>query len=87
MLPRKAVETAASMSLISMLAMETAMTLTERFMTNNCFAPERPEWWASVGVSLAAGFLAPLPYNVQQLHKYGRSPCCGSRGEGVRSPS
>ena len=75
MSPRKAMETALSMSLISMVSMEVAMTATEMHLTGGMIDVTDPAWYAAVGASLAAGFVTPLPYNYYQLKAHGKS-CC-----------
>lgn len=65
---RVAFKTAMGMSFISMLGMETAMNLTDYFITGG--ARLTP---LSVPAMLAAGFVAPWPYNYWRLKKYGVS--------------
>lgn len=65
---RQAVHVAASMSLMSMLAMELVMNLTDIFITGGA----RITWFALPFV-LLAGFLTPLPYNYWKLKKLGRA--------------
>ncbi len=66
----QAFRTAVGMSLISMLAMETAMNAVDYFATGGA----RLTWWA-VPLMLAAGFLTPWPYNYWRLAQFGES-CC-----------
>jgi hypothetical protein len=68
-----AAETAFNMSIVSMLAMETAENVTDLYLTGGLFEPDKPYWWAALGVSLGAGFLTPLPYNYYRLKRHGRS--------------
>ncbi len=65
-----AFKTAAGMSLISMVAMELAMNLTDVALTGGA----RLTWWV-VPIMLLAGFLAPLPYNYWRLKALGKG-CC-----------
>ena len=68
---RMAFRTAIGMSLISMIAMETAMNLTDFLLTGGA----KLTWWV-VPLMLIAGFLAPLPYNYWRLKALGKG-CCG----------
>jgi hypothetical protein len=70
---REATGTAAGMSLISMLTMETAEILVDYWLTGGVVAFDTSQFWAAAGVSILAGFLAPLPYNYIQLRRYGKS--------------
>ena len=63
-----AFKTAVGMSLISMVAMETAMNLTDFLMTGGA----KLTWWV-IPFMLLAGFLAPLPYNYWRLKALGKS--------------
>ena len=65
---KDAVVTASGMSLISMIGMETAMNATDYLMNDSITLS-----WMSLGPSLLAGFLAPLPYNYWRLKKHGKS--------------
>lgn len=65
---RIAFKTAIGMSLISMVAMETAMNLIDVLMTGGAILT----WWV-VPLMLIAGFLAPLPYNYWRLKALGKS--------------
>ena len=60
--PRAAFRTAVGMSLISMVAMETAMNLVDWVLTGGA----RLTWWV-IPVMLAVGFVTPLPYNYWRL--------------------
>ena len=66
---KKALKTAISMSLISMISMEIAMNLTDFLMTGGqakiTLYTILPMW--------IAGFLTPLPYNYYRLKKYGKA--------------
>lgn len=63
-----ALKTALGMSLISMLAMEFAMNLTDYLLVGAAALT----WW-SVGPSLIAGFLTPWPYNYWRLRRLGKA--------------
>ena len=63
-----AFKTAIGMSLISMIGMEIAMNLTDYLLVGKAALR-----WYSIGPSLLAGFLAPLPYNYWRLKKYGKA--------------
>lgn len=70
---RRAFVTAFSMSFLSMLGMELAANLTNYLLTGGKVATHHPFYWTALGVSLVAGFLAPLPYNYWQFKKHGKS--------------
>ncbi len=63
-----AFHTAIGMSLVSMIAMETAMNAMDLLLTGGA----NLVWWA-LPFMWAAGFLAPLPYNYWRLKALGRS--------------
>ena len=63
-----AFQTAVGMSLISMVAMEAAMNLTDWLLTGGAILT----WWV-IPIMLAAGFLAPLPYNYWRLKALGKA--------------
>ena len=63
-----AFKTAIGMSMISMLGMEIAMNATDYLLVGKAALT-----WYSIGPSLLAGFLAPLPYNYWRLKKYGKA--------------
>jgi len=63
-----AFRTAIGMSMISMVGMELAMNLTDWFFTGGAILT----WWV-VPIMLAAGFLAPWPYNYWRLKKWGKA--------------
>ncbi len=65
---RLALKTALGMSLVSMLGMEFAMNATDYLLVGEA----KLTWW-SVLPSLAAGFLAPWPYNYWRLRKLGKA--------------
>ncbi|PLB51273.1 hypothetical protein P170DRAFT_382672 [Aspergillus steynii IBT 23096] len=68
-----AFRTATGMSLVSMLAMEAAENAVDWHLTGGVVAVQDPAFWAAAAVSIAAGFLAPLPYNYVRLRRWGRS--------------
>ncbi|KAK5999028.1 hypothetical protein PT974_01415 [Cladobotryum mycophilum] len=68
-----AARTAAGMSFISMLTMELAENAVDYYLTGGTVAVNTPGFWAAAAVSMAAGFLAPLPYNYIRLRKYGKA--------------
>lgn len=63
-----ALKTALGMSFISMLAMETAMNLTDYILTGGAGFI----WWV-VLIALFFGFIAPWPYNYWRLKKFGQA--------------
>ncbi len=66
-----AFRTAIGMSLISMIAMEAAMNITDVLLTGGA----KLTWWV-VPIMLLAGYLTPLPYNYWRLKALGKG-CCG----------
>ena len=65
---KASLKTALGMSFISMLAMETAMNLTDYLLVGEA----RLTWWV-MPFSLGAGFVTPWPYNYWRLERYGKS--------------
>ncbi len=63
-----AFRTAVGMSLISMVAMETAMNMVDVVLTGGAVLT----WWV-VPIMLLAGFLTPLPYNYWRLKALGKA--------------
>ena len=63
-----AFRTAVGMSLISMIAMELAMNLTDVALTGSAMLT----WWV-IPPMLVAGFIAPLPYNYWRLKALGKA--------------
>ena len=59
---------AIGMSFISMVAMETAMNITDYLMTGGAMLT----WWA-MPIMLLVGFITPWPYNYWRLKKFGRA--------------
>lgn len=67
-----AVRTACGMSLVSMLAMELTENLVTLGLVDNSMSLADPSFWAVTGLSMLAGFVAPLPYNYWRLKALGR---------------
>ena len=68
-LPLKlALKTAAGMSLISMITMETVMNAIDFIVTGGAELN-----WFVIPLMLIAGYIAPLPYNYIRLRKFGKS--------------
>jgi hypothetical protein len=65
---KEAMKTALGMSLISMIAMETAMNLTDFALTGGAILT----WWV-IPIALFFGFITPWPYNYWRLKKHGIS--------------
>jgi hypothetical protein len=63
-----AFRTAIGMSFISMVAMETAMNVTDVFFTGGAVL----YWWV-IPIMLIAGFLTPLPFNYWRIKTLGKS--------------
>ena len=63
-------KTAIGMSMVSMIGMEVAMNATDWYLTGGALLT----WWV-IPIMLAAGFIAPWPYNYWRLQKWGKS-CC-----------
>ena len=63
---KNALQTALSMSFISMISMEAAMNITNYFFTGGA----KLTWWI-IPIMLLVGFLTPWPYNYWRLKKYG----------------
>ena len=70
---KDALFTAFSMSFLSMLGMELAANLTDYLLTGGKVAMHHPFYWTALGISLIAGFLAPLPYNYWQFKRHGKA--------------
>ncbi|TPX17860.1 uncharacterized protein E0L32_002961 [Thyridium curvatum] len=68
-----AARTAAGMSLISMLTMEAAQNAVDWHLTGGVVALDSPVFWLAAAVSMAAGYLAPLPYNYFNLRRFGKA--------------
>lgn len=70
----RALSIAWGMSLISMVAMELVMNLTDWVaMGGQRMSPATLHYWLAWIPALAAGFLAPLPYNYYKLRRHGHS--------------
>ena len=67
MLLKPAFKTAIGMSLISMIAMEVAMNITDVLLTGGAILT----WWV-IPFMLVAGFVTPLPYNYWRLKALGK---------------
>lgn len=63
-----AFKTAIGMSLISMIAMEAAMNITDVVLTGGAILI----WWV-IPFMLVAGFITPLPYNYWRLKALGKA--------------
>lgn len=63
-----AFKTAIGMSLISMIAMEAAMNITDVILTGGAILT----WWV-IPFMLMAGFITPLPYNYWRLKALGKA--------------
>ena len=63
-----AFKTAIGMSLISMIAMEAAMNITDVILTGGAILT----WWV-IPFMLAAGFVTPLPFNYWRLKALGKA--------------
>ncbi len=68
-----AIQTAFSMSFISMIAMELVMNATDFMITGGKAAFGNPLYWTALIVAMVAGFLAPLPYNYYKLKKFNKA--------------
>jgi hypothetical protein len=68
MLLSLAFKTAIGMSLISMIAMELAMNVTDVLLTGGAMLT----WWV-IPFMLLAGFVTPLPYNYWRLKALGKA--------------
>lgn len=70
----RALSVAWGMSLLSMVAMEVVMNLTDWVaMGGQRMSPAHLDYWVAWVPALIAGFLAPLPYNYHKLRRHGRS--------------
>ncbi|KAI9376515.1 hypothetical protein BJX61DRAFT_489575 [Aspergillus egyptiacus] len=68
-----AARTAMGMSMVSMLAMETAENLVDYHLTGGVVDVNNPQFWMAAVASVAAGYMAPLPYNYLRLRKLGKA--------------
>jgi hypothetical protein len=65
---KKALHTAAGMSLISMISMEATMNLTDYLLTGGAMLT----WWV-IPIMLIVGFVTPWPYNYWRLKKFNQA--------------
>ncbi|PLN82891.1 hypothetical protein BDW42DRAFT_165887 [Aspergillus taichungensis] len=68
---RHAVRTAAGMSLVSMLAMESVQNAVDWHLTGGVVDVTDVGFWLKAVVSMGAGFVAPLPWNYWRLKALG----------------
>ena len=68
-----AAKTATGMSMISMITMEAAENAVDFHLTGGMVQFDSPAFWSAAILSVAAGFLTPLPYNYIRLRKYGKA--------------
>lgn len=68
-----AVKMAFSMSFLSMLGMELAANATDFMLTGGRVPFSDPFYWTALAISVAAGFLAPLPYNYWKFKQHGKA--------------
>ncbi|CAC9888571.1 unnamed protein product, partial [Aureobasidium pullulans] len=68
-----AFKTAMGMSFISMLAMEMAENVVDYHLTGGVVALQDPRFWTAAIVSIAAGYLVPLPWNYYRLRRWGKA--------------
>jgi hypothetical protein len=68
-----ALRTAMGMSFISMLAMELAENVVDYHLTGGVIALQDPSFWMAAAVSIAAGYLTPLPWNYYRLRRWGKA--------------
>jgi cation transport ATPase len=70
---KNALQMALGMSLISMVAMEIAMNITDFMITGGQADFHSHTYWLAFGIAAIAGFIAPLPYNYYKLKKYNKA--------------
>jgi hypothetical protein len=68
-----AFKTAMGMSFISMLAMELAENIVDFHLTGGVIALQDARFWSAAVVSIAAGYLVPLPWNYYRLRRWGKA--------------
>ena len=68
-----AFKTAMGMSFISMLVMELAENVVDFHLTGGVIALQDARFWGAAVVSIAAGYLVPLPWNYHRLRRYGKA--------------
>lgn len=66
-------QTAFSMSFLSMLAMELAMNTTDFMITGGKAAFDNPAYWFALMAAMIAGFIVPWPYNYFKLKKFNKA--------------
>ena len=66
-------QTAFSMSFLSMLAMELAMNSTDFMITGGKAAFSSPSYWLAIAAAMIAGFIVPWPYNYYKLKKFNKA--------------
>lgn len=66
-------QTALSMSFLSMVAMELAMNTTDFMITGGKAAFSSPSYWLALVAAMVAGFLVPWPYNYYKLKKFNKA--------------
>ena len=59
--------------MVSMVAMEVAENVVDYHLTGGVVTLGDPQFWLAAIFSIAAGYLAPLPYNYLRLRKYGKA--------------
>jgi cation transport ATPase len=69
----QALQTALSMSFLSMLVMELAENMTDLLLTGGQFHAHNPYYWFALSISAVMGFVVPLPYNYFKLKKYNKA--------------
>ncbi|EFX01612.1 hypothetical protein CMQ_8078 [Grosmannia clavigera kw1407] len=69
----RAAQTAVGMSFISMITMEIAENAVDYHLTGGAVALGDPMFWTAAAVAMAAGFIAPLPYNYIRLRRFGKA--------------
>jgi hypothetical protein len=70
---KKAFTTALNMSLVSMIAMELSMNITDYGFTGFDTSPATIFFWVAIALSTVVGYLVPLPYNYYKIKKHGKS--------------
>lgn len=68
-----ACKTAIGMSFISMITMEIAENAVDYYLTGGTVSFDTPGFWVAALAAMAAGFLAPLPYNYIRLRKFDKA--------------
>jgi len=68
-----AFKTAMGMSFLSMLAMELAENVVDFHLTGGVIALQDARFWGAAVLSIAAGYLVPLPWNYYRLRRWGKA--------------